>query len=108
MEPTSSDDKLINQFRTPLKEEHLRVKLSLPKIDRTKLTIPNMEKRIIQHRIYDEWDMNEHLKQVSDPSLYKKLTSIKWYVPKHDEIYRWDEDIEYNPNAKARVRRKHK
>ncbi len=100
VEPSISDGNLIRHFRTNLKEEHERVKLSRPKISKKKLTIPNMEKTIVQHRIYDNWDMKQHNLQTVNPSRFKKTTQFKWYKPKHHEIYRWQEDTKSNPNAK--------
>lgn len=99
-EPTNGNDRLFNQFRTPLKEEHTRVRHSEPKIDKTKLTVPDMEGRIVQHRIHDEWDMVEHYNHVRNPALYKELNSFRWYSPKYEEIYMWKEDTELNPKAK--------
>ncbi len=40
--------------------------------------------RIVQHRIYDAWDI-KHFKQVMDPDRYKKETDVKWYIEEEEE-----------------------
>lgn len=78
--PTMTDDKrLLHMYRTDSSEERNRVNQGRPKIDKSKLPIPDMEGRIVQHRIHDAWDMREHFKQMKDPEMYKKSTNIKWY-----------------------------
>jgi hypothetical protein len=37
-----------------------------------------MDGGIVQHRIYDAWDMWEHYKSALDPEGYKEKTDIKW------------------------------
>lgn len=82
--PTMAEDKrLIHMYRTDRTEERERVNQGLPKISKKKLPIPDMEGRIVQHRIYDAWDMREHYKQVLDPEKYKKETTVDWYY--HEE-----------------------
>lgn len=71
----------INLYRTGLKEEENRVRNGLPKIDKSKLTRPAMLNRIVQHRIYDEWDMKEHHKVVMDPKRYNQESTVQWYKP---------------------------
>jgi hypothetical protein len=75
--PTSTEGPgLINKHRTRLRsfssasEERERVVNNLPKISKHKLFPPNMENRIVQHRIYDSWDMREHYKQMMNPQGY--------------------------------------
>ena len=78
--PTMVEDpRLIHMYRTDRTEERERVNQGLPKISKKKLPIPDMEGRIVQHRIYDAWDMKEHYKQVFDPEGYKKNTDVEWY-----------------------------
>jgi len=72
----------INLYRTQSTEEKNRVKEGLPKIDKSKLTRPVMMNRIVQHRIYDEWDMMEHHKIVVDPARYNKENKVEWYSPR--------------------------
>ncbi len=71
----------INLYRTELEEEKERVREGMPKIDKAKLTRPIMLNRIVQHRIYDEWDMKEHHKIVLDPVRYNKESQVKWNSP---------------------------
>jgi len=78
--PTMVEDpRLIHMYRTDRTEERERVNKGLKKISKKKLPIPDMEGRIVQHRIYDSWDMREHFLQVLDPEGYKKNTDIEWY-----------------------------
>jgi hypothetical protein len=77
--PTMVEDrKLYHLHRTDTREERNRVHQGLKKISKSKLPIPDMEGRIVQHRIYDAWDMWEHYKSVLDPEGYKEKTDIKW------------------------------
>ena len=69
----------INLYRTDSQDEKDRVKYGKSKIDKSKLTRPSMLNRIVQHRIYDEWDMKEHHKVVMDPKKYTKESKVKWY-----------------------------
>ncbi len=71
----------INLYRTNSEEEKDRVRDGLAKIDKSKLTRPVMLNRIVQHRIYDEWDMLEHHKVVMDPRKYNKESKVVWYDP---------------------------
>jgi hypothetical protein len=71
----------INLYRTDLQEEKDRVKYGLAKIDKSKLTKPIMLNRIVQHRIYDDWDMEEHHKLVMDPQKYSQESTVQWYHP---------------------------
>lgn len=77
--------RLIHMYRTDRTEERERVNQGLEKISKKKLPIPDMEGRIVQHRIYDTWDMKEHYKQVLDPDGYKKNTDVEWYYHKEDD-----------------------
>lgn len=79
------DQKLIHMYRTDRSEERERVNQGLPKISKDKLPIPDMDSRIVQHRIYDAWDMREHYKQVLDPEGYKEKTKVKWYYHEEDK-----------------------
>lgn len=79
------DPRLIHMYRTDRTEERERVNQGLAKISKKKLPIPDMEGRIVQHRIYDTWDMKEHYKQVLDPEGYKKNTDVEWYYHKEDD-----------------------
>lgn len=100
LQPTDCGPNLINQMRTGLKLEHNTVKHGLPKIDKQYLTIPTMAKKVVQHRIYDEWDMEQHWKVLRDPNKFIEETTFPWYQPKPYEIYRWAEDLENNPSAR--------
>jgi len=87
VKPTSIDDpRLIKQYRTNLREERLKIKNGMAKIGKGKLPVPDMEGRIVQHRIYDAWDMMEHYKQLNDPENYKLTTEFEWYEPKASEL----------------------
>jgi beta-1,3-galactosyltransferase 1 len=79
------DPRLIHMYRTDRTEERERVNQGLEKISKKKLPIPDMEGRIVQHRIYDSWDMKEHYKQVLDPEGYRKNTDVEWYYRKEDD-----------------------
>jgi len=84
--PTMVEDpRLIHMYRTDRTEERERVNQGLPKISKKKLPIPDMEGRIVQHRIYDAWDMKEHYKQVFDPEGYKKNSDFEWYYREEEE-----------------------
>ena len=79
--PTMVEDpKLIHMYRTDRTEERERVNQGLKKISFSKLPIPDMEGRIVQHRIYGAFDMEEHYKSVLDPEGYPEKTTVKWYV----------------------------
>ena len=75
----------INLYRTNSEEEKERVRDGLAKIDKKKLTRPIMLNRIVQHRIYDEWDMKEHHKIVMDPKKYNAESKVVWYDPEKEE-----------------------
>lgn len=79
------EPRLIHMYRTDRTEERERVNQGLKKISKKKLPIPDMEGRIVQHRIYDTWDMKEHYKQVLDPEGYRKNTDVEWYYRKEDD-----------------------
>lgn len=73
--------KWIRMYRTNSEDERMRVKEGLPKIDKSKLTKPIMSERIVQHRIYDEWDMKEHHKIVMNLEEYDRESTVQWYDP---------------------------
>jgi len=81
----AEDERLIHMYRTDRTEERERVNQGLAKISKKKLPIPDMEGRIVQHRIHDAWDMREHYKQVLDPEEYKKKTTVEWYYHEDEE-----------------------
>jgi hypothetical protein len=103
LQPTDAGPKMMNQMRTSLKLEHRHVKHGLPKIDKKYLTIPAIVGRVVQHRIYDEWDMEQHWLALNNPLQFKAKTTFPWYKPKYHEIYRWVDDVENNPNARKRL-----
>ncbi len=79
--PTMTEDKrLLHMYRTDTSEERHRVNRGQRMIGAEYLTIPDMEGRIVQHRIHSAWDMFEHHKCALDPDGYKEKTKIKWYV----------------------------
>ena len=81
--PTMVEDpRLIHMYRIDSPEERKRVKQGLDLISRSKLPIPDMEGRIVQHRIYDANDMREHHKSVLDLEGYKESTDISGRVRK--------------------------
>ena len=69
----------IHLYRTDLDEERYRVREGLEKIEKSKLTRPVMLNRIVQHRIYDTWDMEQHHKVVMDPKTYNRESKVQWY-----------------------------
>ena len=69
-------------YATELEEEKERVKNGLHKINISKLTRPIMLDRIVQHRIYNSWDMIEHHRIAMDPKKYNKESNYMWYDPK--------------------------
>jgi hypothetical protein len=72
------DSKLFRNFRTDTREEIDRVNQGLKKIRKSKLPMPDMEGKIVQHRIYDAWDMWEHHKSVLDPEGHTEKTDVIW------------------------------
>ena len=70
--PTMVEDpRLIHMWRTDSDEEKERVRTGLDLIDRRKLPIPDMRGRIVQHRINNADDMQEHHNSVLDPEGYE-------------------------------------
>lgn len=77
--PTMVDDQeMFHMYRTDTSEEIHRVNNGLSKIDRHKLPMPDMEGRIVQHRIDGAWDMKEHYWSIHDPD-YEEKTTVNWY-----------------------------
>jgi hypothetical protein len=103
LQPTDAGPKIVSQMRTSLKLERDHVKHGLPKIDKKYLTIPAIAGKVVQHRIYDEWDMEQHWLALKEPIQFKKQTTFPWYKPKYHEIYRWEDDVDNNPNARKRL-----
>jgi len=80
IEPTMiEEERWIRHYRTDSDEEKERVREGMPKIDKSKLPRPDMNNRIVQHRIYDDWDMKEHHKIVMDETNYELESDVKWY-----------------------------
>jgi hypothetical protein len=62
------DERMIHMYRTDTSEERNRVNLGKAKIDESKLPPPDMEGRIVQHRIHNVKDMKLHHQSLYDPS----------------------------------------
>ena len=74
------DERMIHMYRTDTSEERNRVNLGKPKIDESKLPPPDMEGRIIQHRIHNERDMKLHHESLYDPDYVRP----EWSEDKED------------------------
>jgi hypothetical protein len=80
-EPTNIQNKAwMHMYRFERAEEKWRVNKGLERMPKFKLPKPNMDGgRVIQHRIYDDWDMREHHKIVMDKERYDEESEVQWY-----------------------------
>jgi len=74
----AEDERLLHMYRTDTSEERNRVNQGKKRIDASKLPIPDMSGRIVQHRIHGAWDMLEHHRSIFEPS-YRDNTEVDWY-----------------------------
>mmetsp|Transcript_27407 Transcript_27407/g.33895 ORF Transcript_27407/g.33895 Transcript_27407/m.33895 type:complete len:537 (+) Transcript_27407:202-1812(+) len=81
IQPTTiKNENLMNMYRFGRSEEVWRTNNNQDKMEKNKLPKPNMKNgRIVQHRIYDDWDMKEHHKIVMDETNYELESDVKWY-----------------------------
>jgi len=81
IQPTTiKNENLMNMYRFGRSEEVWRTNNNQGKMEKNKLPKPNMKNgRIVQHRIYDDWDMKEHHKIVMDETNYELESDVKWY-----------------------------
>ena len=86
IEPTNVENpNWMHMYRFDRSEEKWRVNQGLERMPKSKLPKPDMDGgRIVQHRIYDDWDMKEHHKIVMDKEKYDRESKVQWYYRPED------------------------